>query len=130
MHKCVLRHCKFDSIRERLLLGLELNDVVHHAFLQVAHEYLLILCELLDEALERLSRLSLRGLRPSAEKLRNTVLQYLVDEILVTKCFLLLCMLTYDAHDLTEAVWVINRHFYSSQRLSLMEKQVYMCSHL
>ena len=60
----------------------------------------------------------------------DTILENLVDEILVAKCFLLLSMLADDTHDLTQAIRVIDRHFYPSERLRLIKEQIDMIAHL
>ena len=56
----ILRHSELNAVGKGLLLTLERHRVIHHDFLQVVHVPLLVLCELLDEALEGISRLSLR----------------------------------------------------------------------
>ena len=117
----VLRNCQLDAIRDRLLLSLELDGVAHHAVLQEVHVPLLILRKLLNEALEGLSRLCLRRLGATAEELCDTILQYLVDEVLIAEGFLLLRVLANDTHDLTETVRVIYGHLDSRQWLSLVE---------
>jgi len=67
----------------------------------VLHVLFLVACELLDELLVGFTRLGLRRLLPSAEELGDTVLQNLVDEVLVAESFLLFRVLPNHAHYFT-----------------------------
>ena len=96
----------------------------------MVHIPLLILCELLDKPLERFSCFSLGRARAPTKELSDTILQNLINEVLVTECFLFLRVLSDDAHDFTETVRVIDRHFHSCQRLSFVQEQVDVSAHL
>ena len=129
-NKSVLRHRQLDLIAQCLLLGLKCDYVQHHCILQMVHIPLLILGELLDKPLERLSCFSLGRARAPSKELSDTILQNLIYEVLVTKRFLFLRVLSDDAHDLTETVRVVDRHFDSCQRLSFVQEQIDVSSHL
>ena len=70
----------------------------------MVHVSLLILRKLLDKSLERFPCLCLSRAGPPAKELSDTVLQNLVDKVLVAKRLLLFCVLPYDTHDLTETI--------------------------
>ena len=129
-YKRVLGHGELDSVAQRSLLRLERNHISHQCILEKIHVSLLIFCKLLDEPLERFPCFSLGGAGPTTEELRDTVLQNLIYEVLVSECLLLFGVLPNYAHDLTQAIRVIYRHFYSGQRLRFVQEQVDMSSHL
>ena len=130
MNECILSHSKLDSVTNRLLLRLEDDDVMHHTGLEMVHVPLLVRSEVLDEALERLARLGWRRVRAPPKELGYAVLQNLIDEVLISEGFLFLSVLSDDAHDLTEAVLVINGHLNTGEWLSFIQEQIDVSSHL
>ena len=86
--------------------------------------------EALDEALERLSGTSLRGLGATPKELSDAVLQNLIIEVLVPESLLLLSVLPDHAHDLTQTVGVINGHLDAPKRLHFPQQQIDMVPHL
>ena len=120
MHEGVLRACELDPVLKSLLLGLKGCDIGHHAVLQMIHIALLIFCELFDESLKGFSSLSLSRCRSSTEELSDTILEDLVDEILVAKGLLLLSVLSNHAHDFRQTVGIVNSHFDACERFSLV----------
>ena len=84
------------------------------------HVALLIFCELFDESLKGFSSLSLSRGRSTTKELSDTILEDLVDEILVAKGLLLLSVLSDHAHDFTQTVGIVNSHFDACERFSLV----------
>ena len=69
-------------------------------------------------------------MRAPSKELSYAVLQNLVYEVWICECFLFLCMLTDDTHYLTQAVLVIDSHLDTGKRLSFIQEQVDVSSHL
>ena len=94
------------------------------------HVLLLVSREIFDKALEWLSCLSLRWLRTSTKELGNTILKDLIDEILLTKCFFLFCVLSNDGHYFRKTVGIVDSHCNSSKWLCFVKQKIDMGSHL
>jgi hypothetical protein len=122
VYEFTLLGCQNNAVVHRLILALKCKNILKERHLKLLHIAHLILGKLLDEPLETFSCLSLCRLGPSTKERSNTILENLVDKVLVTKGFFLFCVLSDDTHNLTETVRIVNRHFHPCQGLHVFEQ--------
>ena len=131
VHKAVKFSYQVEPIYHSTLLSPQQEDVAEETCLQVHVVLLLLLRKLLDKSLERFTRLSLCGSRAASKELSDTILKDLVDEVLITEGLLFLSVLANHAHNLAQAVRVVQvLAAYSGKRLNFAQEKINVVSHL